>query len=68
MALKALVSPEELQTLGAPLQKEYSWRDGRYYLSVLPVTLRGPDGKERTIALEDVTGLKIIKVEGSLLF
>ncbi|MCL5280481.1 MAG: hypothetical protein M1376_11300, partial [Planctomycetes bacterium] len=42
-----------------PLQKEYSWRDGRYYLSVLPVTLRGPDGKERTIALEDVTGLKI---------
>ena len=54
-----MISGEEFGTLSEPLQKEYQWRDGRYYLNALPATFPGPDGKERTIALEDVTGLKI---------
>ncbi len=50
MTLKAAIGCEEFQTLSEPLQKEYQWRDGRYYLNALPVTFPGPDGKERTIA------------------
>jgi hypothetical protein len=58
MALKAMVSPEEFQSLHEPIQQQYVPRDGKYYLDVLPGAVRGRDGKERTIALEDVTALK----------
>jgi hypothetical protein len=58
MALKAIVDAEELQTIPEAIQKEYTERDGAFYLNVAPVTMKDAEGKERKLALEDVTGLK----------
>ena len=49
MALKAIISNEELAALGEPLQAEYVERDGKYWLDVTPVG---------DVKLEDVGGLK----------
>lgn len=59
MALKAVISPEEFQTLGELLQRQYVPRDDRYYLCVLPATFRDQDGRQRMLALEDVADLKL---------
>jgi hypothetical protein len=58
MALQAVLTAEELKAIPDVLQKEYVERDGAFYLSVTPVTIKDAQGKERKLALEDVTGLK----------
>ena len=58
MALTAVLSAQEWQTIPETLQQEYAERDGAYYLNVAPVTIKDAEGKERKLALEDVTGLK----------
>jgi hypothetical protein len=58
MAVKPVVTAEELKSLSEDFQKEYVEREGAYFLNVAPVTIKGADGKERKLALEDVTGLK----------
>jgi hypothetical protein len=58
MAMKAVLTAEELNALSETFQKEYVEREGAYYLNVTPVTIKDAEGKERKLALEDVTGLK----------
>jgi hypothetical protein len=58
MALKARLTQEEFKGLAEPLAKEYVQRDGAYVLDVSPAKYSDANGKEITIALEDVTGLK----------
>jgi hypothetical protein len=58
MALKARLTPDEFNTLPEHFKTEYKEQDGVYCLAVDPVTYKDAEGKEQTLALENVTGLK----------
>ena len=58
MALKARLTPEEFTAVSEHLRPEYREQDGAFYLTVEPAAFKDTEGKEQTIALENVTGLK----------